>query len=223
MLAEKHRERLGEVLTISEAVDLIKEHSRPIRAPGEVMEYSNTNYVLLAGVIERVSGKTFEDYMHTELFQPLQMQDTRVWTLQSTNRSANQAKDFDQVDEERLPVTPSWLDGVAGDGGVYCSLNDFVIWDKFWNGNKLVSDQLLQQSFARPTLNDGAYSNYGFGWVLEGGHHWHNGAWLGANSYIVRYPKSSICLVVLDNSSNIRFDTIVNELEAALAPLTRVK
>jgi CubicO group peptidase (beta-lactamase class C family) len=158
--------------------------------------------------------------MYEELFQPLGMSDTRVWTLLSENRSPNQANDFDQIDGERSPVETSWLDGVAGDGAVFCSLHDFVIWDQFWHGNSLVSDALLQQAFERPRLTDRTKSDYGFGWVLERKRHWHNGAWLGASTYIARYPESRCCLVVLDNSSNFfRLDRIANEIEDALEPI----
>ena len=218
-LAEQHRESLGDVLTVSKVVELINQHSSVNRAPGEAMEYSNTNYVLLAGVVEAVSEISFEEFMSKELFQPLGMNDTRIWNLLSAERSPNQASDFDQVYDERAPVEPSWLDGIAGDGAVFCSLHDFKIWDRFWNGSPLVSDALLEQAFERPKLNDGNKSDYGFGWVVERKRHWHNGAWLGANTYIARYPASRCCIVVLDNSSNLRLENIASEIRRALKPI----
>jgi CubicO group peptidase (beta-lactamase class C family) len=145
-LAEQHRETLGEVLTISDVVNLVKQYSKLDHPPGSVMEYSNTNYLLLAGIVEAVSEVPFEQFMHENLFQPLGMNDTRVWNLRSSERSPNQANDFDQVDEERTPVETTWIDGVAGDGAVFCSLHDFVIWDQFWEGSPLVSDQLLREA-----------------------------------------------------------------------------
>ncbi|QDV25930.1 Penicillin-binding protein 4* [Aureliella helgolandensis] len=218
-LAEEHRETAGDILTISTAVELVMWHSKSDYAPGDATEYSNTNYVLLAGVIEAVSGMSFERFMSEELFQPLGMNDTRVWNLLSDQRSPNQASDFDQIDDDRTPIEPTWLDGVAGDGAVFSSLNDFVIWDRFWYGNSRVSNTLLEQAFDRPKLKDGSRSDYGFGWVVERKRQWHNGAWLGANTYIVRYPKTRSCLVVLDNSSNLRLDSIADEIEEALKPI----
>jgi len=139
--------------------------------------------------------------------------------LLSDQRSPNQASDFDQIDDDRTPIEPTWLDGVAGDGAVFSSLNDFVIWDRFWYRNSRVSNTLLEQAFDRPKLKDGSRSDYGFGWVVERKRQWHNGAWLGANTYIVRYPKTRSCLVVLDNSSNLRLDSIADEIEKALKPI----
>jgi len=218
-LAEEHRNELGEVLTITDVVELVKKYGEVERQPGHAMEYSNTNYVLLAGIVESASGMSFEQYMHKELFKPLGMNDTRVWNLVSEDRSANQVSDFDQVDEDRSPVETPWIDGVAGDGAVFCSLHDFLIWDKFWEGNPLVADELLRQAVTRPKLNDGTRSDYGFGWVVKRKSHWHNGAWLGANTFIVRYPESRCCLVVLDNSSSPRVDKIASHLIQALKPI----
>jgi CubicO group peptidase (beta-lactamase class C family) len=218
-LAEEHRKELGESLTTSDVIGLVKQYAELKHQPGDEMEYSNTNYVLLAGIVETVSGMSFERFMHEELFEPLGMHDTRVWNLLSTERSPNQASDFDQVDEDRSPVETPWIDGVAGDGAVYCSLHDFVIWDQFWEGNPLISNELLRQATTRPKLNDGTTSDYGFGWVIERKGHWHNGAWLGANTFIARYPQSRCCLVVLDNSSNPRVDEIAGRLVEALLPI----
>lgn len=218
-LAEEHREELGEPLATSDVVELVTKHVDAEEEPGDAMEYSNTNYVLLAGIVEAASGMSFEEFTRKELFEPLGMNDTRVWNLHSAERSSNQAGEFEQSGETRSPVDNPWIDGVAGDGAVFCSLHDFVIWDRFWEGNSLVSPELLRQALQPPRLNDGTQSDYGFGWMVEQDRHWHNGAWLGANTYIVRFPKSRCCLVVVDNSSNIRLDAIASRVEEALMPI----
>lgn len=215
-LAEEHSSELGDILTISDVVDLVNRHSVAEYDPGEVMEYSNTNYVLLAAIVEAVSGAAFEDFMREELFRPLGMKDARVWNLLSEDFSPNQVFDFEQVNDERKPMEITWLDGVAGDGAVLCSLNDFIIWDRFWYGNPIVSDNLLQEALKSPELNDGSKSDYGFGWIIEDDRQWHDGSWLGSNTYIARYPGSRSCIVVLDNSSNPRVDDIVRQIEVAL-------
>ncbi len=216
-LAKQHRKSIGDVLTTSKVVELVAKYSKAARAPGEAMEYSNTNYILLAAVVESITGLSFEQYMSQELFQPLGMSDTRVWNLVSKDRAPNQTSDFLQFGRKRVAIKTPWLDGVAGDGAVYCSLHDFVIWDQFWNGNQLVSDSLLQQALKQPTLHDGTKSDYGFGWGVEPNYHHHAGAWLGAFTYIARYPSSKKCLVILDNSCNLfRFDKIVKQIEGAL-------
>ena len=220
-LAEEHRSELDKILTIGDVVALVKKYGESERPPGDAMEYSNTNYVLLAGIVEAASGMSFEQFMHKELFEPLGMRDTRVWNLVSADRSAHQAGDFEQFNEDMSPLEVPWIDGVAGDGAVFCSLHDFVIWDKFWEGNQLIADTLLEQAVTPARLNDGTESNYGFGWVIAGKRHWHNGSWLGARTLIVRYPENRFCLVVLDNSSNPRVDQIARHLLDALRPIRK--
>lgn len=211
-LAEEHREEVGEVLTLSEAVELVNRYPTQADSPGEAYAYSNTNYVLLARLIEIVSNRTFDQFMGEELFQPLRMKNSRIWNLASKDSTfPNKTSDFDHLDQS--PIEPSWLDGVAGDGAVFSSIEDFVIWDEFWRGNDLISEDLLSQAFEKPKLNDGSLSDYGFGWVLTEGGAWHNGEWLGAATYISRGVRDRHCLVVLDNSSNLVMDEIVSELE----------
>ncbi|MEM7659722.1 MAG: serine hydrolase domain-containing protein, partial [Bacteroidota bacterium] len=173
-----------------------------------------TNYILLARIIEVIRDTSFEAYMKTELFEPLGMADTRVWNLLSTDSTfANKADDFRNFHGFTAPLKPGFLDGVAGDGAVFCSAYDFLIWDRFWEENELISAETLQQAFLPPTMHDGTVSDYGFGWVISDKGMWHNGGWLGARTYISRKPSVQTCMVVLDNSQNFLLDEIIEQLQ----------
>ena len=206
-LAEKYKNELGEFLTISDVPRLISKYP-PSRenAVNVAHDYSNTSYVLLAAIVESASGSRFEEFMADELFGPLGMKNTRVWNLVSKNKSSGQAKTFigsrDQV--------PTFLDGVAGDGAVFCCLEDFVIWNQFWRGNDLVSPELMKQALERPSLANDTLSDYGFGWRIESDCHWHSGLWLGANTLI--YQDDDFFVVVLDNSGSLIVDSMGQEL-----------
>lgn len=218
-LGKQHRKEIGDVLRIQDVADLLSRYPPKAEPPGDEHKYSNTNYVLLAAVIEAVSQMTYEDFMQEELFKPLGMRDTRVWNRVSTQPNfPERAEDFYTFFGRKAALPMTWIDGVAGDGAVFCSLRDFLIWDAFWNGNSLVADDLLSQAFTRPKLNDDSLSYYGFGWVLSSqpGRVWHNGGWLGARTYIMRDAVSKQCLVVLDNSSNEKAETIAREIQAQL-------
>ncbi|WP_020567390.1 serine hydrolase domain-containing protein [Neolewinella persica] len=211
-LAEAHREEIGDTLSINEVVELMTKYAPTVEGlPGDAYAYSNTGYVLLAAIVEATSGQSFEAFMQSQLFDPLKMPQTRVLNhFSDTKNFPEKTAGFMQLPGLTDPLIPGFLDGVAGDGGVFSSIEDFLIWDEFWNGNnELVADSLLLQAFVSPTLNDGAKSDYGFGWVLKpSGNHWHNGAWLGARTIIKRYPAQKEVIVILDNSDNIRFDKI---------------
>ncbi|WP_299457192.1 serine hydrolase [uncultured Microscilla sp.] len=219
-LADKHDDLVGEVLSIQEVVKLLTAFPNKNKAykPNERFQYCNTGYVLLAAVIEKVSGESFEAYMKKELFDPLKMKNTRVWNLFSAQKTfANKTTGFWYASGKYHLHTPSFLDGVAGDGAVFSSVEDFVIWDKFWYGNSLISPQNLKEAFKPVKLNNGKISKYGFGWQLESNTRVsHTGSWLGARTAIVRDTKAKVCLVVLDNSTNKKMYKIMNKLKDEL-------
>ncbi|MEL7163293.1 MAG: serine hydrolase domain-containing protein, partial [Bacteroidota bacterium] len=197
-------------------VRLVNQEAAPaVNRPGTAFAYSNTNYVLLAGIIEATSGKSFEAFLREELFTPLEMPNTRVWNLVSGEKTfPNKTGGFGRFAGRIKVLKPDFLDGVAGDGAVFSSIEDFLIWDRFWTGNELISDDLLQQAFVPGQLQGNETSKYGFGWALEEGYHWHNGSWLGAMTHIARNPERGTLLVILDNSQNIRLGDIAREVES---------
>ena len=219
-LAKKHRGEVGDVLRITDVPELIQKYPPERRSQsGRRFAYSNTNYVLLAAVIEEVSKLSFERFMQEELFEPLGMTNSRVWTLLSSAPFPSKASDFDQMRETRTEVTPTWIDGIAGDGAVFCSLEDMLIWNRFWLGNPLISADLMAKAFEPPTLDRKSRFAYGFGWVIKEHRVGHGGRWLGAHTYVMRYHDRNTCLVVLDNSSNLRIGLITRQLEKAITPL----
>ncbi|MDB4392125.1 beta-lactamase family protein [bacterium] len=213
-LAEKHKDELGEVLSIQDVVKLIAKDPPERRAGvNEVYKYSNTSYVLLAALVEVASGQSFEEFTSKTLFEPLEMGNTRVWNLLSEDSSfPNKAGTF--IFSENLEC--GFIDGVAGDGGVFSSVEDFVIWEQFWRGNESVSSELLKQAFQSVKLKDGSVSDYGFGWVTADYGSWHNGSWMGARTYVIRDVKNGLFIVVLDNSSSISVDFIAEQLHEAM-------
>jgi CubicO group peptidase (beta-lactamase class C family) len=212
-LAENEKENI-DLLTNQLAVELIiNERRKAAFKPNEKFQYSNTNYVILARIIEVVSELSFETFMKTEIFTPLGMKNTRVWNLLSEDSTfSNKANDFDNQKANAKDIKPTFIDGVAGDGAVFSSANDMLIWDGFWYGNELISEPILKEAFKKPELLDGKQSGYGFGWVITENGMWHNGAWLGSNTIIIRNIKKKTCTAIFDNSSNLFFDKILKEL-----------
>ncbi|WP_075341836.1 serine hydrolase domain-containing protein [Tenacibaculum agarivorans] len=215
----KYEEEIGNVLTISKTEELLAKESLPlVNSPNEVYTYNNTCYVLLARIIEKVSGKSFEEFMQTELFDKLNMKNTRVWNLVSNDKDfAHKTSSFKNVSGDLIEIKPGILDGVAGDGGVFSSIDDLIIWDRFWNHNTLLSEDTMNEAFKTTVLKDGEISNYGFGWIiLSEDAHIHNGSWLGARTSFVRNKKLKNCIIVLDNSSSKNIEAIVKELVKVL-------
>ncbi len=215
-----HKAVVGTLLTNQKVVALLAKENKPlVHTPNENYVYSNTGYVLLAAIIEEVSKSSFEAFMTKEIFNPLKMYETRVWNLQSEDKDfKNKTTSFENYFGNKTALKPGVLDGVSGDGSVFCSINDFEIWNQFWYGNALISDAIIQEAFKNPVLNNGNHTNYGFGWVLVNGNAvMHDGSWLGARTLIIRNMELKNCMVILDNSSSFH----INEISAQLVDVLR--
>ncbi|WP_298767214.1 serine hydrolase [uncultured Polaribacter sp.] len=218
--SETKKEKTGDFLTIKKMISFLGEDNFPLEnAPNEVYKYNNTGYVLLAGIIEVISQQTFETFMQKELFDKLNMKNTRVWNLASKDLDfTNKTGSFFNFSGNISELKPGVLDGVAGDGGVFSAIDDFVIWNKFWSSNSLLSQQTMNEAFKKPILNNGTASNYGFGWVvLNPVAHSHDGSWLGARTLIIRNEQLKNCMVILDNSSSL----VIHKMSAELVKVLK--
>jgi CubicO group peptidase (beta-lactamase class C family) len=216
---KKYTAEIGDYLTVSKMVDLLVKENKSLESkPNSVYKYNNTGYVLLAAIIEAISNTSFEEFMQKQLFDRLEMQDTRVWNLASKSTDfENKTASFQYILGYALGFEPSILDGVAGDGSVFSSINDMVIWNQFWYNNTLIAKEIMHEAFVTPVLNDGSTSDYGFGWIItKNNAMWHSGSWLGARTMIIRNPQLKNCLVLLDNSSSNNLDKIAAQLVKVL-------
>jgi len=216
---EKYKDEVGTELEISEVVSLLAKADLPFASkPNEKFQYNNTGYVLLAAIVESVSGESFESFMNRELFSKLEMPNARVWNLVSKNPDYEmKTGSFEYENGKITELPPTVFDGISGDGGIFCSLDDFIIWNQFWIENPLLSSETMAEAFMEVTLLNGEKSSYGFGWnSTPNGGAWHNGSWLGARTLIARNSNSKNCIVVLDNSSSAQVDFIAQQLAKVL-------
>lgn len=167
-------------------------------SPGGRFNYSNTNYVLLALIIEKISGKAFPDYMQQNFFGPLQMSHTYIFTLKDTltatpsftNRGTNWGFDF--------------LDGTYGDKNVYTTPRDLLKWDQALYTDQFISKALLDSAFSGYSFEKPSVHNYGLGWrlqLLPNGKKvvYHFGKWHGSNAAFARLTDEKITIIILGN------------------------
>src|SRR6202012_4335988 len=124
---------------------------------GDQFSYSNTNYVLLALIVEKVSGMPFEDYLEKFIFKPLGMAHTRVYHQRAAKQKIqNYALGyvFDPA-KNKFMVNDSitankyeyYFDGIAGPYGISCTTEDMLKWDQALYTNKLVSTEEQQLAY----------------------------------------------------------------------------
>jgi len=164
-------------------------------APGERMNYSNSGYVLLGYIVERVSGQSYSTFVRENIFKPLGMNDSGydVNAAILPNRAAGYTsgpKGF-----ANAPYVDMTIPG--GAGALYSTVEDLLRWTQGLFGGKL----LKPESLARMTTPN--KNNYAFGLTVStaGGRKTiqHNGAIEGFNSHLAYFPDSRVTVAVLAN------------------------
>jgi CubicO group peptidase (beta-lactamase class C family) len=192
--------------------------------PGEKYLYSNTGYVLLASILEKVSGRDFIEFCNTEIFNKLKMNHTAIRSLQEKAEIKNFAighvfvperNDYIRADSFPSSNYTIWLGNRKGPGRISSTADDLLKWDQALYTNYLLSQTTLEEAFMPMLLNNGAISNYGFGWDLIPEHNivWHNGDNPGYKTLIIRFLKTKTTLIVLCNNATDEFVNLTNQLK----------
>jgi CubicO group peptidase (beta-lactamase class C family) len=209
---------------------LKKFHPVSLFKPGEKYDYSNTGYVLLGSIVEKVSGKDFVQFCLERIFFPLGMTSTNIRTKKEKDSIANFALGYIFVPEKnkyvRADSFPSsnytiWLGGRKGPGRISSTTSDLLKWDRALYTDKLVNAQTINEIFSPAKLNDGSFSNYGFGWMLRsdsllGKVVYHTGDNPGYKTEILRYIDQNKTVIVLCNNAHKKFDDLVQDVEHLL-------
>jgi CubicO group peptidase (beta-lactamase class C family) len=185
--------------------------------PNEKWQYSNTGYALLASIIEKASGITYAEFLKKEIFEPLKMNNTFIYTRRAKPRNIkNYAFGYVYSDSLKTNLLPDEindlnyvysLDGIVGDGTVNSTIIDLLKWDKALYKNNLVKEKSLEEIFQSSILNDKALTKYGFGWNIEanglyGKIAYHGGSWPGYKTYIERHLDNEKLIILLQNNDN---------------------
>ena len=179
--------------------------------PDRKFQYCNTNYVLLALIIEKVTGQSYPEYMKTNFFIPLQMNNTYVATLADSlqrNVSYNASGGIWQMD---------YTDGPYGDKNIYSTPRDLLKWDQSFYNNTILSQKILDSAFTPYSNERPSMHNYGLGWrllTLKNGKRviYHNGHWHGFNSAFARLTDEKATIIILGNKYNSSIYTTARKL-----------
>jgi len=178
--------------------------------PGEKFSYSNSGYILLGYIIEKVSQKPYEAYLKENILQPLNLEDTGYGHYEPIleKRAAGYSWGKDHL------VNASYLDMSIphGAGALYSTVEDLYLWDRALYTEKLVSKNSLDKIFT--PFKD----NYGYGWGISElfGHKRisHGGGINGFTTDISRYPDDDVCIIVLSNFDHSSTGKISQDLAA---------
>ncbi len=168
--------------------------------PGTRFSYCNTNYALLALLIEKVSVKSYAQYLEKTFFKPLKMEDTYVFSI------ADSLKAMPSYDWRGRPEVLNFLDGQYGDKNIYSTPRDLLKWDQALY-TQLFKKQTLEEAFTPYSNEKPGIKNYGLGWrmdVYPNGKKiiFHTGWWHGNNTLLIRLIEDSATIIVLGNKFN---------------------
>ncbi|MCS4435248.1 serine hydrolase domain-containing protein [Aquiflexum gelatinilyticum] len=208
---------------------LRKYHPPMLAEPGEKYEYSNTAYVFLASIVEKVTGRDFIDLSREWIFKPLGMKDTDIRTLEEKAKVSNFAaghiknKNGEYVNANKFHDSDYtvWLGNRKGPGRISSTAEDLLIWDQALYNGTLVSEKTLKSAFSPQSLNDCTLSYYGFGWDLGkdellGKIVSHTGDNPGYKTLIMRFIDQNKTLILLNNNYHEANTELVESAVAAL-------
>lgn len=193
----------------------------PYFKPDNGFHYCNTNYALLACVIEAISDISYAEFVRDRIFGPLGMNDSFVYDMEGDSVVSfyveTEVMGHNYRGWRPIRARNEYLNGVTGDKGVYTSISDIAKFDQAITRGLLVSDSTMREAFKPGSPKYWKRKdNYGFGWRIkesEDSTTFHFGWWKGYRAYYIRDNKNSKTLIVLTNKdkgpgSSIYWDII---------------
>ncbi|HEX2846747.1 MAG TPA: serine hydrolase domain-containing protein [Chitinophagaceae bacterium] len=170
-------------------------------SPGRRFSYSNTNFVLLAMIIEKITGISYPDYMKLKYFGPLKMEHTFVFTLADTG------KVIPSFNYNGTVWDNDFLEGTYGDKNIYSTPKDLLKWDQALYTEQLLKKDMLDSAFAPYSLERPSIHNYGLGFrmlIMPNGKKviYHFGRWHGYNAAFARLMDEKATIIILGNKFN---------------------
>lgn len=181
---------------------LVKNKSRlKIGTPNTYFDYSNTNFALLAIIIERITGVSYASYMDQTFFKPIGMLNTFVFDINKTEQVLPSFK-YNNLKEPTM-----FLDAIYGDKNIYSTARDMLKWDIALNSGLFFKQETLYEAFKGYSYEKKGLKNYGLGWRLyemPSGKKivYHNGWWHGNNTVFSKLIQDSTTIIVLGNKFN---------------------
>jgi len=211
---------------------------RPLQfSPGTQWRYSNSNYYLLGQIIEKLSAKKYEEFLHEHLFQPLEMKATRMTDYRDI--IPNRAAGYNWLGGD-VEQTPAIITGFHGNknvmqnaiyispsrkwaaGAIASSVNDLVKWDQALHTEKLLKKAAREQMWTAAVLSTGEKTSYGFGNELRTmrGHQiaGHQGGGMAFDCTLYCFVDVNLTVIVLCNQTTAPSRTMTAKIASFYLP-----
>lgn len=166
--------------------------------PGENFAYSNSNYILLGLIVEKVSGQSYADFVQENIFAPLKMKNSGY----DDNNTLLKHRALGYLKQPDRIVNARYMDmtNAYAAGGLYSTAEDLLLWSQALDMEKLVSKKSMLEIF---TPGQGGV---GYGWFINRDFNrlliTQGGLNSGFAVSIFRYPEERACIILLNNFEN---------------------
>lgn len=222
--SEKAWKDRKKAMTNQDAMNLLIEH-KPNRygAPDGRFHYNNSNFMVLASIIEKVTGKDFAVYMKEAIFDPAGMKHTNVYSKAVYEKIPTKVIGHDKI--WRRSVVQNYLDGPVGDKGIYSTVEDMYLLDRAIRDGRILQQATLDSAYTPRSDSKRGLFSYGYGWrtFSPAGNPvvYHTGWWHGFKSLYVRDLKNDVVIVLLTNMANGSLNNLDNLYKILEIPILR--
>ncbi len=202
-----------DVLRRQEVIDILKRQEELQAAPGEEYNYNNSAFILLAEIVERISGEKFPDWMEENVFAPLGMTSSVV--------RANPSVIIPGASQGYVPDSTGYheagdLYAAYGAGGIYTTVEDFSKWMANFSNPVLGGEELVNRLVTVDTLNNGDTMTYALGIGVDEFRgltfYSHGGADLAHRAFATYFPEIDAGVVAMSNNASFDAGRIAFEM-----------
>jgi CubicO group peptidase (beta-lactamase class C family) len=172
---------------------------------GRNFDYSNTGYFVLASIVEKISGTSFSSFLKQNIFEPLQMKHSYVYSFENDSIKDNQLSGYRLYRGWRHIKIPSTVnDAIVGDKNVYTTAEDLFKWTQGLSTGNLLTKESLALMYSKGETIYGRKVPYGFGFRIDtkGKHSiYHYGKWNGFSTGLTTYLEDNVVVIVLEHTS----------------------
>ncbi|MGM0445720.1 MAG: serine hydrolase domain-containing protein [Bacillota bacterium] len=208
--SKEFRSNLGNKVELENVINIFRNKKLNFN-PGDKYEYSNSNYLLLGYIIEKITDMSYEGYLKENILDPLGMKNTgfayhdRIIKNRSTGYTLN-------PDGSKSNIYHDDATYAHGAGALYSTTRDLLRWDQALYTDKILTDSSLKKMFTKYK------NNYGFGFKIDEvfgkNKYYHHGATMGYTASINRFIDDSVTIIVLTNLNGTPIENIVKEISA---------
>ncbi|ADQ18483.1 serine hydrolase domain-containing protein [Leadbetterella byssophila] len=175
-----------------------------INKPDHFFAYNNTNYAILAAIIEKVSGQSFAQYMEENIFKPAGMNHTFAGTSTNPELQKNKTQGY----QNGRKLDKDFFDDIMGDKGIYSTAPDLLKYYNVLKSGSIVSKENLREMYTPRSFEHPGIRNYGYGFRLwvnklqQTDYIYHTGWWKGYNTIMFFDLRDDFVIILLSNKYN---------------------